>query len=63
MSARCRKRKYKDEIGARLALAVIDREDKAYRPNKEVRAYECPRCGFWHLSHIKEWKETNNNGA
>lgn len=46
---RCRKFRYPDEVAARLALAKIARQDKAYRAKTETRAYHCP-CGAWHLT-------------
>lgn len=47
---RCRKRRYRDEIAAKLALATIQRKDKARRSKSERRAYRCPLCGGWHLT-------------
>lgn len=57
--SRCktRKRRYRDEIAAKLALATIQREDKAHRPDQEVRAYYCRECHGWHLTHREEWKK------
>lgn len=51
----CRKRRYRDEVAAKLALATIQREDKAHRPDQEVRAYLCPACRGFHLTHLEEW--------
>lgn len=42
------KRRYRDEIAAKLALAELDRKDKA--GHTERRAYRCPQCGGWHLT-------------
>ena len=55
---RCTKRRFRDEVAAKLALAVIARKDNTVRGEREQRAYQCPQCrGAWHLTHIKEWKE------
>lgn len=50
--ARCPtgKRRYRDSIGARLALATIRQRDSAHRPKTERRAYRCPDCNGWHLT-------------
>ncbi len=42
------KRRYRDRIGAQLALAVIRRRDS--RQRRETRAYPCPDCRGWHLT-------------
>ena len=50
--AKCRKRKFRDEVAAKLALATIHRKDNANRADREQRAYRCPECrGAWHLTH------------
>lgn len=45
---RCAKRRYRDQIDASLALAVLVRQDK--EGHTERRAYKCPRCFGWHLT-------------
>ena len=39
---------YKDRVAARVALSDTMRNTASRR--QEVRAYECPQCGKWHLS-------------
>ena len=36
---------FKDEIAAKLALAVRKRKDKG-----ELRTYQCPHQNHWHLT-------------
>jgi hypothetical protein len=45
--AACSKIRYRDRIGALLALS---RTDNARRPKTEQRAYRCPFCRGWHLT-------------
>lgn len=47
---RCRKRRYRDRIGAMLALASCLRTDGPRRHKLEKRIYLCPRCSGWHLT-------------
>lgn len=47
----CRKRKFPDLVAAKLALAKIQRKDKPRRPYTEKRAYKCPHCHAYHLTH------------
>lgn len=54
MTRPCVKVRYRDRIAAQLALAKIERQDKAGRPKTESRIYRCERCGSWHLT---SWKE------
>ena len=54
---RCTKRRFRDEVAAKLALAVITRKDNTARGEREQRAYYCKKCRAHHLTHIKEWKE------
>lgn len=42
----CRKVRYRNELDARVALALMP--DKVKR--REVRAYRCPDCKRWHLT-------------
>ena len=46
----CGKVRYKDEIGAKLALAKIWSEDTF--GHREQRAYYHPRCKGWHLTSM-----------
>lgn len=48
--AKCFKFRYRDEIAAKLALAMIRNQGKASRPKTERRAYFCPECRGWHLT-------------
>lgn len=41
------KLRYRDQIGAKFALARIDDADPKRR---EKRAYRCPSCRGWHLT-------------
>lgn len=54
MSYKCTKRKYRDDIAAKLALANMQRKDGSNRDRIEVRAYEHKRsqggCGYWHTT-------------
>jgi hypothetical protein len=47
---RCSKYRYRDRIGALMALATVQRQDKSGRAKLEQRAYRCPTCGGWHLT-------------
>lgn len=42
------KLRFRDRIGAMMALADCARKDAAKR--REVRAYRCPLCRGWHLT-------------
>lgn len=55
---RCAKRRFRDEVAAKLALAVITRKDNTARGEREQRAYQCPHHPreVWHLTHIEVWK-------
>lgn len=63
MKRKCVKRRFKDEIAAKLALANIQKTDGSNREAKEVRVYEHRRsnggCGFWHTTSqpYMTWKE------
>ena len=37
--------RYRDRLGAEIALALLVREDHG-----EARVYRCPRCFGWHLT-------------
>lgn len=45
----CRKRRFRDEIAAKLALAGIE-QDGDVREKAPRRAYRCQACGGWHLT-------------
>lgn len=42
---RCKKRRYRDRIGALLALADTQRKGR-----DEIRVYHCRDCKGWHLT-------------
>lgn len=46
------KRRYRDEIGARLALAKTQ-SARAKGDRFETRVYRCPACRGWHLTSKK----------
>lgn len=46
----CRKRRYRDRVGALVALASCLRSDGSRRSKLEKRVYHCPRCRGWHLT-------------
>lgn len=50
----CAKVRFRDELGAKIALSQIAVKDGAKR--RERRAYRCPRCRGWHLTS----QEKNN---
>lgn len=46
---KCKKRRYKDQIGAKLAMASTSHKD--HRRNKnEIRSYRCYKCKGYHLT-------------
>lgn len=47
---RCKKRRYRDELDAKIALSVIDMRSRRRKRAGERRAYLCPLCGGWHLT-------------
>ncbi len=49
--AHCGKVRYPDKIAARLALAMLHRQDK--EGHHETRAYRCPLCRGWHLTSME----------
>lgn len=55
---KCVKRRYRDRVGALMALANIqgDRHGRPERRYREARAYECPSCKGWHLTSMEESK-------
>lgn len=50
MTRACGKRRYRDELAAKLALATVQRQDKTKRPKTEARVYRCDQCKAWHLT-------------
>ena len=46
----CAKRRYRDPIAAKLALATIRQRDNSNRPKTETRWYRCNLCGGIHLT-------------
>lgn len=45
----CQKRRFRDEIAAKLALSHIDQK-AGPRAKEPRRAYRCPGCKGWHLT-------------
>lgn len=45
MSCSTGKIRYRDRLGAQIALAGTRRKDRS-----EARAYRCPDCRGWHLT-------------
>lgn len=45
---KCRKIRYRDRLGALMALASTQRARSSGR--EERRAYRCPDCKGWHLT-------------
>lgn len=50
----CRKRRYRDEVEARIDMARIAATSAAKRV--PVRAYHCPYCSGWHTTSQGERK-------
>lgn len=53
---KCRKRKFRDEIAAKLAIATIGRKDNTNRAKTEVRAYFHPCCRAWHITSAEVYE-------
>lgn len=51
----CKKRKYRDEITAKIALSKVRHQDKSWRGKLECRAYKCPTCKKWHLTSMEKY--------
>lgn len=49
----CAKRRYRDLVSAKLALANIVQRDNPKRFKTEQRAYKCSECKGWHLTSLK----------
>lgn len=49
MTCPSRKIRYRDEIGARIALGLI-KQKRERRAKRERSAYHCPLCAGWHLT-------------
>lgn len=45
----CGKRRFRDEIAAKLALSRVDQRGGP-REKEPRRAYPCPACKGWHLT-------------
>lgn len=60
---RTNKVKWRTELDARMAIANIEFKMRASTKNKEVRAYLCPFCNFWHLTHqeLRVHKENHDH--
>ena len=46
---KCKKRKYRDEIAAKLAMASTALKDQR-RIKNEIRTYKCYKCRGYHLT-------------
>ena len=48
----CTKRRFRDELAAKMALADIHRNKRGpeRREKYEQRCYPCPNCRGWHLT-------------
>lgn len=55
--------KWRSELDARMAMANIDFKMRSANRDKEIRAYQCPFCEFWHLTHqpLRERKEASSD--
>lgn len=52
---KCKKRRYRDEVSAKLAL--VSTSNNAHRRHKtEIRTYRCNRCKGYHLTS-QQYKE------
>lgn len=52
----CKKKYYATKSIAKAHLKVIAGMDwKKFQEKKPVRAYECDKCGFWHLTAMKHF--------
>ena len=49
----CGKKRFRDEIAAKLALSSIGRKTHERREKTERRAYRCPKCRGWHLTSME----------
>lgn len=51
----CSKFPYRSKKDAQTALNARTRGRKRYRHNRPdfLRAYPCPSCGYWHLTHTR----------
>lgn len=50
MNRKCRKRRYRDEIAAKIALASCLHRDSSTRDHLEQRVYYHAACRVWHLT-------------
>jgi hypothetical protein len=52
------KKSFKNKEFAISAIKLIDRQKKDFNTFAKLRAYECDRCGQWHLtSKEKYWEK------
>jgi hypothetical protein len=45
--------RYRDRLGAMIALSQIDYRSQKAKGRKERRPYRCPQCAGWHLTSQK----------
>lgn len=48
--SRCKKIRYRDEVGAKFALAKIAAGNNKLERRHEQSHYRCPYCKGWHLT-------------
>ena len=60
----CEKRTYRTAKGANRALANLKMQSpKEPGGKKPVRRYECPECGYWHLTSqtkVEYWRSLSD---
>lgn len=50
---------YKNAYSKKTVMDVLAKQ-KARYPEKKFRAYECPICGKWHITHRTNWSKRKN---
>lgn len=53
MSCSTGKIRYRDELGAMIALSETNLGSQKKSKRSERKAYRCPKCRGWHLSSQK----------
>jgi len=50
-AGRCTKQRFRDELGAKMALARIGRKVEGGNTRRKERSiYRCPACRGWHMT-------------